>query len=287
MDATYFEMVIAFLCADFPLAKEFQAFTMALQGAMIIRNGPNKGGNMAWFHAFCKSVVTSYAGALAAPLLMGRPTSMLSNDVNLVMCIFAFIIVNYLPFGLGFKLLNTFPMKLVVTMGSQLFRAMGVTGFTSLGYEALKHSPSKYYPTPIVGPILWATLLGNMGGFFANGFEKYLEKGMPWPFQNGFFCASLFLFVVHDQGFIGETLREAIDTIPGIKAGFDDKKFAIIFVSAFMQITGILRMPEFFGPSFSPFNILQNVGALFTFNKATSGATAGKRRRNRKKSKAA
>lgn len=33
----------------------------------------------------------------------------------------------------------------------------------------------------------------------------------------------------------------------------DDKTFACAFVSLFMQIMGILQMPEFLGPSFTPF----------------------------------
>mmetsp|Transcript_25391 Transcript_25391/g.24331 ORF Transcript_25391/g.24331 Transcript_25391/m.24331 type:complete len:288 (-) Transcript_25391:121-984(-) len=283
-ETDYLPMLITFLCADFRWAKEFQAFTMAIQGAMIVRTGPNKDGTMAWFHAFAQSVVSAYAGALAAPLLMGRPTSMLSNDVNLAMCIIAFILVNCIPFDLGFKILRTFPMRLLTTIGAQLFRAMGVIGFTSMGYETLKHAPSKYYPTPIVGPILWATLLGNMGGFFSNGFERYLKNGMPWPFQNGFFCASLFLFTVHDQGPIGQMIRDAIDTIPGIKRGYDDKIFATIFVSGFMQIMAILRMPEFLGPTFSPFNIFHTIGSQFK-NKNVSIIKSGKRKKNKKKQK--
>ena len=35
--------------------------------------------------------------------------------------------------------------------------------------------------------------------------------------------------------------------------GMDDKTFACCFVSLFMQITGILQMPQFLGPSFTPF----------------------------------
>ena len=171
-------ILVAFLSAEFPYAGEIQSFLMAVQGAMAVRAGVNKNKSMTWFHAFAQSVVTAYAGALLAPMWMGKPTSMLSNDINILMCIVAFILVNYSPFNICFHLFKFFPVKLVITMGAQLFRAMGVVKFTTLGYESLKHQPSKYYPTPIVGPILWATLLGNMGGFFSKGFHGHLKDGM-------------------------------------------------------------------------------------------------------------
>ena len=182
-------MLVAFLTADFPYAGEVQSFLMAIQGAMTVRSGMNKNNNMAWFHAFAQSVVTAYAGALLAPMWMGKPTSMLSNDINILMCIVAFVLVNYCPFNLCFHLFKFFPVKLVITMGAQLFRAMGVVKFTSLGYDNLKHMPSKYYPTPIVGPVLWASLLGNMGGFFSKGFHGHLKDGMVRTIL--FFCTNI------------------------------------------------------------------------------------------------
>lgn len=39
------------------------------------------------------------------------------------------------------------------------------------------------------------------------------------------------------------------------RLGLDDKTFAIAFVSLFMQIMGILQIPAFLGPSFSPFGV--------------------------------
>lgn len=35
--------------------------------------------------------------------------------------------------------------------------------------------------------------------------------------------------------------------------GLDDTTFATVVISAFMQIMGLLHLPQFFGPKFSPF----------------------------------
>jgi len=68
----------------------------------------------------------------------------------------------------------------------------------------------------------------------------------------GFFCASIFHFYVNDStGPIGSALRGYFPLADAI--GLDDLSFGMCFVSLFMQITGILQMPVFLGPSWSPF----------------------------------
>ena len=248
-----FNILVQFLTGKFNGSDELQCFWMAFQGSMSTRNGPNHDRKMNWFNAFCVSVVSGYGGALLAPLWMGRPSSILSNDLALASCIIAFVLINYLPFDIGYKLGNTLPVTLVTCMFAQLFRTMGVVKFVAIAFEAFKATPSAYYPTPIFGPIVFATLLGNMGSFLLKGFNGHLEKGMPWPFQNGLFCATLYHFFVNDQkGFIGNAMRDAVHSVPAIQMGLDDSTFALVFVSAFMQITGMLQIPQFLGPSFSP-----------------------------------
>ena len=249
--------VLQLLTGKFPGSDECQCFWMAYQGAMAVRNGPNNDRKMHWFHAFCVSVISGYGGSLVAPLWMGRPTSIFSNDLSLAACIIAFFLANYLPFDLGYKLGNTIPISLVTAIFSTLFRTMGVVKFVAIANEAFKDAPSAYYPTPIFGPIVFATLLGNMGPFFLKGFHGHLEKGMPWPFQNGLFCATLYHFFVFDQkGAVGIALRNAVHSVPSIQVGMDDATFGVVFISAFMQIVGILQIQQFLGPAFSPFNSL-------------------------------
>mmetsp|Transcript_2741 Transcript_2741/g.4013 ORF Transcript_2741/g.4013 Transcript_2741/m.4013 type:complete len:287 (-) Transcript_2741:3142-4002(-) len=277
---------IAFLTADFAHAAEFQNIFMAIQGAMAVRSGPNKDKKMSWFHAFAQGVVTAFAGGLLAPFWMGRGTPMLSNDLCMGSCIIAFLLVNCIPGDLGYKLLSLFPFKLLTVMGAQLFRARGIVAYVNIPYQAFKEIPSKYYPTPVFGPILNAMLLGNMGGFFWKGFHAHLQNGMPFAFQNGLFVASTYHFVANDKGPIGEAARDMISLLP---LGDID---AVIFVTAmgslFMQVNGILQMPDFIGPSFNPFNILSAPLKYFSSpgeksQVGSSGVTKKKRRKRNKK----
>lgn len=254
-----FDLFVDYLIGQFKYTRELQCFWMAFQGSMNCRLGPNKDRSMHWFHAFWISVIGGYGGSCFAPFWMGRPTSMLTNDLNMGFCIVAYLCVNYTPFDIGYKLGHTLPIHFIMVMFAQLFRTMGIVGYVGVAFNTFKDHPSAYYPIPVFGPILWATFLGNMGSFFMKGFHGHLQNGMPWAFQNGFFCASFYHFYVNDEiGPIGNFLRSSIQSVPGLQLGLDDRTFAIALVSLFMQIMGICQMPHFFGPSFSPFVILND-----------------------------
>eukprot|EP00553_Chaetoceros_curvisetus_P007246 CAMPEP_0204616774 /NCGR_PEP_ID=MMETSP0717-20131115/3942_1 /ASSEMBLY_ACC=CAM_ASM_000666 /TAXON_ID=230516 /ORGANISM="Chaetoceros curvisetus" /LENGTH=288 /DNA_ID=CAMNT_0051630121 /DNA_START=32 /DNA_END=898 /DNA_ORIENTATION=- len=277
---------ISFLTADFEYSAEFQCLFMAIQGAMIIRNGPNKDQKMKWFHAFAQGLVTAYAGGLLAPLWMGRPSAILSNDLCVASCIIAFVLVNYIPGG--YNMLSLFPLKLLTVMGAQLFRARGIVSYVNIAYNAFKEAPSKYYPTPVFGPILNACILGNMGAFFWKGFHGHLQNGMPFPFQNGLLVASSYHFVANDEGPVGDFIRSMIVKLP--LGDLDTILFVTVMGSLFMQTVGILQMPEFMGPSFNPFNMIT---APFSTRKSktlknaahSNGGTTKKKKRRKNKSK--
>lgn len=251
-----FPTAIEYLTASFALAPEFQNLTMAIQGAMTVRNGPNKEKKMAGFHAFCQGLVLAYGGGLLTPLWMGRPTPMLGNDLCFSFCLIAYSLVNFIPLDIGYSVLNTFAARVLTVMGAQLFRNRGLITFVNIAYEAFKGNPSKYYPTPVFGPILNAAILGNMGSFFLNGFHSHLQNGMPWAFQNGLFIATTYHFTANDKGPIGEFMREMISTY--VPIDMDPVLLVTLMGSIFMQIVGILQMPDFFGPTFNPFKILLN-----------------------------
>jgi hypothetical protein len=168
---------------SFPHATEVVCLAMAIQGSLAVRNGPNKGRTMHWFHAFVKSTLTAYAGATFTNIFMGRPTAMLANDIFFGACLLGYAAVNCTPFNVGYMLLNSPPGELVVTVLSQVFRVGGIVGFSDAAFNMFKDNPSPYYDVPVFGPILFPSILGNMGGFFFGGLDGYLEKGMPWLFQ--------------------------------------------------------------------------------------------------------
>lgn len=251
--------VIDYLTGKSPYSMELQCFFMAVQGCMKVRNGANRDRSMSWFHAFCLSVASGYGGGLFTPLWMGLPTPMLSNDACVVSCVLAFLLVNNVPFDLGYKIFSLLPMVVVTTVFAQLFRVTGLVKFVDVAFFAFKDNPSQYYPIPIVGPIAYATLLGNMGPFFVQGFHGWLKDGMPWPFQNGLFCATFYHFYVNDQsGPIGLQLRRTVDMfIPGAREVWgikDDRTFAFVLVSLFMHLMCLAQLEHCLGPTFSPFS---------------------------------
>lgn len=268
---------------------ELRTLGMAFQGAMAVRDGPNKDKSMNWFHAFCLLTVVAFGGGWFSFLWMGKPTSLITGgDVTLTICMICFVLTTYTPvYNLGTLL----PFKVLYTVWAQLFRAMGMLAFIDTCNAEV--SASKYYPTPVLGPVLYGSLLGNMGAFFLKGFNGHLEKDIPWPFQNGEsahfgwyrscfafhfcrpFCLSSFhpsqskfssnaalsgivmglfyqLYANDKVGILGVTLRSVVQGT-GIQGGFSDQVFACLVVSIFMQATGILMLPEFLGPSWSPF----------------------------------
>jgi hypothetical protein len=68
------------------------------------------------------------------------------------------------------------------------------------------------------------------------------------------FCATFYHFYVHDKtGLIGSFFR---NSVPAAKfVNLDDEIFAACVVAIFMQVMGILQIPAFLGPSFSPFDM--------------------------------
>jgi hypothetical protein len=55
-------------------------------------------------------------------------------------------------------------------------------------------------------------------------------------------------------------LRSMISPVQDLIPGVDDNRtFAVAFVSLFMQVVGLLQLPVFLGPSFSPFVAFHNL----------------------------
>jgi hypothetical protein len=61
-----FQYAVNFLSGQFLYSAELQSFWMAIQGAMMVRQGQkktnNKNGKLHWFHAFVLSVLAGFAG---------------------------------------------------------------------------------------------------------------------------------------------------------------------------------------------------------------------------------
>ena len=137
------DMIMEFLTGTTPYHVELRTFGIAFQGAMAVRNGLNKDKKMNPFHAFAWTTILGFGGGWFTFLFLGKPTSMIaSGDVNITLSFLAFLIVNYMPGDIGYKLGMSLPGMLLTTSLAQMFRSMGTIGFISTAAKEI--SPSKY-----------------------------------------------------------------------------------------------------------------------------------------------
>mmetsp|Transcript_30582 Transcript_30582/g.72146 ORF Transcript_30582/g.72146 Transcript_30582/m.72146 type:complete len:302 (-) Transcript_30582:181-1086(-) len=244
------DTIIDFLSGASPYHAELRTFGQAFMGALAVRNGANKNKDMNWFHAFALSTIAAFGGGWFGFIWMGKPTSLITNgDVTLTLTAIAFAMLTYTPMDIGYRFGTMLPVKILFNSWAQLFRGLGMIGF--INACAVEVSASKYYPTPILGPVVYGTLLGNMGAFFLKGFHQHLEKDIPWAFQNGLVVGLFYHLYTHDrEGSVGVALRSVVQAT-GIQGTMDDKLFATLVVTSFMQVSGVLMLPEFFGPSYN------------------------------------
>jgi uncharacterized membrane protein YeiH len=178
------DSLVAFLSGSLPYHAELRTFGQAFMGALAVRSNANKNKDMDWFHAFALTTVAAFGGGLFGFIWMGKPTSLITNgDVTLTLTIIAFVLLTYTPMDIGYKIGKMLPVKILMNSLAQLFRGHGMIGFINAASAEI--APSKYYPTAVLGPVVYCTLLVNMGAFFFKGFHGHLEKGIPWPCQNG------------------------------------------------------------------------------------------------------
>ena len=130
---------------------------------MAVRNGLNKTQNLNPFHAFVLSTLAGFGGGWMGFVWLGKPSSMIISDVGLACSIVAFVMVNS-PLH---AILCWLPCKVAYTALAQLFRAFGMIGFISAAFK--EASASSLYPIPLLGPVVYGTLLGNMGLFLSKG----------------------------------------------------------------------------------------------------------------------
>lgn len=274
--------IIPFLSGNFPYATEFKLFFQGYAGFMGLRRVQQQQQQedeqqKHWFHTFCIGLMTAFGGGVLTPIWLGRPSFLIANDLIFGIAVLAYTAVYVLPFG--FTVGKMLPMKVVTSIGSTMFKSTGIATFVSTASGLIQ--PSAYYPSVAVfGPILWAVLLANMGAFFLKGFHAHLQNGIPYPAQNAFILASFYHFYVNDRtGIIGTTLRTIIQDylmtmLPLPISKLDDRTFATVVISLFMQIVALLQM--ILGPSFNPYSFPSSLLFSITTTKTKSTSTSSK-----------
>ncbi|GMI26387.1 hypothetical protein TeGR_g10041, partial [Tetraparma gracilis] len=175
--------------------------------------------------------------------------------INLPACLIAYYLIFHSPSDSFYKLSTSAPGTLLITFFAQLFRATGIPRAVDLTLPLCR--ASAYYPTPLLGPILAATLMSNVGPLYRNGFQRHFADGAPWNFQNGWLCAGFHHLLCNDAGPLGAALRAAVGAVPGAGAFRawcgGDREMAQALISLFMVSVGIAQLPMCFGPGWRPF----------------------------------
>ena len=265
-----------FFLMDYPHSHIIIAACMALQSAIAVhgindkkvKSGEKK---LKHFHGLVMTVLVSYGGGLFLPPLLGNPAGFFLNaDTNVLVGTIVYFIVNCLPFGLHEVFFHVFSRPIpttIITANAQIMRAKGLVGvlgnIKKFSYIA---NPTYLYPNAIVGPILVATMAGNVGPIYRHGWTAHFSKGMPWNFENGLVCASWYHFYVNDfadNGPIGLWLHDTIHSVPAIdgfiKSFESEAIFARTVIFVFMVFVGVMQTKHFFGPSYNPFTFIHKI----------------------------
>jgi len=199
----------AFANMQIPYVRELATVGNAINGTLGIYASLQGQPTLYWLHSLILTVMGSFGGGLIAPLFLGKPAAVFTNDLVVFACIVCWYFVHYLG---GSRLLNWKPIRMIWSIFVGLFRTSSVIGLVAMANSTL--SASKYYPIPLFGPILSGTLVGSMSAFLP--LDKGLApiaKNTPWPIQAAFMTATFYHLMIHDtQGIFGVTLRSMLGT---------------------------------------------------------------------------
>lgn len=107
-------------------------FCMALFSAVTVRG--ESAGRQFWVYSLVLVVLKAFAGALVAPILIGKLPDLLVNDYIVIFSVIAFWIVNYTPLV---HLLEIVPIRCIWASLAMIFRTHAICRFTKLAFEII------------------------------------------------------------------------------------------------------------------------------------------------------
>ena len=159
-----------------------------------------------WLQGLAMVIFTAFLGGSVAPLLLGRPTLIASNEFVIPACVIAWYSIHYLGFHYLFALA---PIKVLHAIFLALFRTHTVCNTVSLATTILKANNASN--VPVVGPIVVGTIQGCLSLFFPlDRGLAIISQGTPWPLQGALITAGYFQFMVNDVEGLGGTLFRGI-----------------------------------------------------------------------------
>ncbi|GMH65096.1 hypothetical protein TrRE_jg1425 [Triparma retinervis] len=183
--------IIAFLRASFPFAQELMVFGMAMESAVAVRKADDAEVKKSpktpynWFLTLVQTSLIGFGGGWLMPIMLGLPSSfLLGGDINSLGCLISWYLVFHSPRDYFYtKICAAVPFQVFYTSFAQLFRATGIYGFVDKSLS-VGMKPSAYYPTPLLGPVLTASLLSNIGPIFRLGYKEWFKVRRGESFAN-------------------------------------------------------------------------------------------------------
>ena len=138
-----------------------------------------------WFLTLVQTSLIGFGGGWLMPIMLGLPSSfLLGGDINSLGCLISWYLVFHSPRDYFYtKICAAVPFQVFYTSFAQLFRATGIYGFVDKSLS-VGMKPSAYYPTPLLGPVLTASLLSNIGPIFRLGYKEWFKVRRGESFAN-------------------------------------------------------------------------------------------------------
>eukprot|EP00639_Heterosigma_akashiwo_P002837 CAMPEP_0194567280 /NCGR_PEP_ID=MMETSP0292-20121207/5810_1 /TAXON_ID=39354 /ORGANISM="Heterosigma akashiwo, Strain CCMP2393" /LENGTH=389 /DNA_ID=CAMNT_0039417001 /DNA_START=389 /DNA_END=1558 /DNA_ORIENTATION=+ len=142
-------------------------------------------------------------------------------------------------------------VKEVLIFLKELFRGNGCINTVKQANMLFK--ATKYYPTPITGPLVCGILGSNAGGFFppSRGL-KAIENGVSWNLQCAGIASALYHLLVHDSFVLGALLRGLLCLGATPAPGTVQVLCVLMFVA-------VAELQSVLGPHFNPFAKVHHV----------------------------
>lgn len=171
------------------------------------------------------------------------------SETSIPIGVLTWVLINHCPGDLVWKGLHVPAIRIPWVVFTEIYRASAVCN--TLVKANGVFPAGKYYPIPVIGPILVGTLGASAGQFLPlNEGLKAIEHQVPWNMQCGFITCIIMHFTLHDPNIIGQYMREYV-------TGDVDFQTCKFWAIAFFVVMGLMQYG--FDPNFNPFGHVHRV----------------------------
>lgn len=163
--------------------------------------------NFYWAKSMVTTAIAAFGGGFLAPMIVGHCPIPLREETFAWFVVFSWYITHYVPFvsAKWGEIAKSKAGWATLTILFGVFKTQQIVGAVELALKAIPREPleahSRYFDTPIAGPIVCG-FLGGCGGAFLP-FEKGLrplEEGKQWPISAALFATVIYYFSTRCAG---------------------------------------------------------------------------------------